>query len=572
MVKFPTVGSYSREVAVAVAALLVLVVVSYWSPWTEAYDLHFGIRLALVALAALASIHAPLGVGSLGLGAAALPLAIAAAGPGATAWIAACAYLLRGLIVLILPANRFPERSRWRLSGILEQSARLGLAGLAAGLAGQALDSGFAEGLQGLALAGGVSGVAYVGTLVATRWLSQGSVASLLWRSAARPLALDLGAWVFGLVLVGVARQLGWLPALLLLALLAVMSLEAARNAGLRQLALGQLNLLREVTRAGHRIIFRRPDMRGIAEQIHLECRRMVPFSWFRFELRDGESRAASWAAGPDGRVGEHELEVPDNPPPLPGIHRRSGWRIVDRELATEDRVLGRLRLWCDPRRLDRGSLDLLDTLLPQMAAAVHRAFLDREAKHDPLTGLPDRRSLERQLERTFADCLEEGTPMAIVMCDLDHFKRINDRIGHAAGDQALIEIARLMEDHRRETDLCCRYGGEEFAVVLERTDGQTALRVAERLRAAVEQLRFQVRGRKVPLRISAGVASFPALPVRSAADLLTLADDALYEAKRQGRNRCLLNAGGNRFVDVEGAFTDDDDPQQKLVPPTLFA
>ncbi len=572
MVKLPTVGSYSREAAVAVAALLVLIAVSYWSPWPQTHQPPAATRLALIALAALAALHAPLGVGSLGLGAAALPLAIAALGPAGTGWVAASAYLLRRLIVLLLPSNRFPERSRWRLTSTLEQSARLGLAGLAAGLAGRAIGSGVAEGLGGLALAGGISGLAYLGTVVGLSWLSHGSVASLLWRSAARPLGLDLGAWVFGLVLVGVARQLGWLPALLLLAVLAVMSLEAARNAGLRQLALGQLNLLREVTRAGHRIIFRRPDVRGIAEQIHLECRRMVPFSWFRFELTEGGSRAASWTAGPDGKVGEDELEVPDNPPPLPGIHRRSGWRIVDRELATEDRVLGRLRLWCDPRRLDPSSLELLDTLLPQMASAVHRAFLDREARHDPLTGLPDRRSLERQLERTFADCLEDGTPMAIVMCDLDHFKRINDRIGHAAGDQALIEIARLMEDHRRETDLCCRYGGEEFAVVLERTDGETALRVAERLRKAVQELRFQVKNRKVSLRISAGVAAFPALPVKSPGDLLSLADDALYEAKRLGRNRCLLNAGHDRFIDVDGAFTDDDDPQQKLVPPTLFA
>ena len=161
---------------------------------------------------------------------------------------------------------------------------------------------------------------------------------------------------------------------------------------------------------------------------------------------------------------------------------------------------------------------------------------------------------------------------MAIVMCDLDRFKRINDRIGHAAGDQALIEVARLMEDHRRESDLCCRYGGEEFAVILERTDGETALRVAERLRAAVESLVFKVKGRRVLLRISAGVASFPALTVKSADDLLKLADDALYEAKRVGRNRCLLNVGGHRFVDVKGEYTDADDPQQKLEPPTLFA
>ncbi len=553
----------------AAVSILVLSAFSYWSPWGEGAEVALGTRLALVALAALAAIHAPLGVGSLGLGAAALPLAVAALGPAGTGWLAAGAYLLRRCIVLLLPATRFPERSNWRLTNTLETSARLGLAGLAAGLAGKAIESGLPDSLRGLALLGAVSGAAYVAAVIALSWMSHGAVASLLWRAAARPLALDLGAWTFGLVLVGVVRRLGWLPALLLLTVLAVMSLEAARNAGLRQQALAQLNLLREVTRAGHRIIFRRPDLHGIAEQIHVECGRVLPFSWFHFELQGSGSR--SWAAGPDGRVFEGAPEVPERPEPLPGIHRRSGWKVVDRELVTEDQILARLRLWCDPRRIDSSALTLLDTLLPQMASAVHRAQLDRDAHHDPLTGLPDRRSLEKRLERAYADCLEDGTPMAVVMCDIDHFKRINDRIGHAAGDQALIAIARLMEDHRRETDLCCRYGGEEFAVVLESTDGETALRVAERLRGAVQQLAFVVKSRKVPLRISVGVAAFPDLQVKGPDDLLTLADDALYEAKRLGRNRCLLNAGGNRYRDTEGRHTDDDDPQHKLEVPTLF-
>ena len=566
------IGSYSRESAVSVGALVILALMSYWSPWAQEAVPSVWIRLALIAMAALASIHAPLGGGSLGLGATALPLAIAFLGPTGAAWLAASVHLTRGLIVLLLPANRFPERTSWRLTQTLEASARIGLAGLAAGVVGEAMGGYLSGGLRELALIGAVSALAYGVVMVALSWISLGSVASLLWRSAARPLGLDAGAWAFGLVLVGVVQSLGWLPALLLLSVLAIMSLEAARNAGLRQLALGQLNLLREVTRAGHRIIFRRPHMHGIAEQIHLECRRVVAFSWFQFDLLAKDSASKSWAAGPDGKVTEGVPPVPERPKPLPGIHRQSSWRVVDRELVTEEQGLARLRLWCDPRRLDPSSLALLDTLLPQMASAVHRALLDREARHDPLTGLPDRRSLERQLERVFADCLEDGLPMAVVMCDLDHFKRINDRIGHAAGDQALIAIARLMEDHRRESDLCCRYGGEEFAVVLEQTDGETALRVAERLRSAVQQLAFVVKNRKVPLRISAGVAAYPELTVKDPSDLLKLADDALYEAKRRGRNRCFLNRGSNRFMDVEGNFTDDDDPQQKLEVPTLFS
>ena len=299
----PRVGSYAREAAVAVIALLVLATLSYWGPWTVAEDFPTSVRLALIALAALASIHAPLGAGSLGLGAAALPLGVAFLGPTGTGWLAASAYLVRGAIVLLLPANRFPERGSWRITSTLEAAARLALAGLAAGIFGRLAAAQAPGGLRGLALVGLTSLLAYLTVAIGLSWASFGSVASLLWRSAARPLALDVGAWVFGLVLGAVVQTLGWPPALLLLAVLAVMSLEAARNAGLRQLALRQVSLLREIARAGHRIIFRRPDVQSIAEQIHVECGRVVPFSWFHFELLEGDEKSASWTAGPGGQV-----------------------------------------------------------------------------------------------------------------------------------------------------------------------------------------------------------------------------------------------------------------------------
>ncbi len=95
---------------------------------------------------------------------------------------------------------------------------------------------------------------------------------------------------------------------------------------------------------------------------------------------------------------------------------------------------------------------------------------------------------------------------------------------------------------------------------------------MAERLRRAVEQLVFVTGGKRVPLRLSAGIAAFPELPVQQAVHLLKLADDALYEAKRKGRNRCLLHVGSGRFRDPEGGYSDDGEPQRKLEPPTLFA
>jgi diguanylate cyclase (GGDEF)-like protein len=240
--------------------------------------------------------------------------------------------------------------------------------------------------------------------------------------------------------------------------------------------------------------------------------------------------------------------------------------------LASGERTVGRLRLWCDPRRLDEEAVEWLEALLPEITSSILGAVLDREARHDPLTGLPDRRALEERLMRAFRRSQHEGVPTAVIMCDLDRFKRINDKYGHPVGDQALSALAKVLEEHQREDDLCCRYGGEEFSIVLEKTDGVTALAVAERLRWAIEHHIFTVNGNKIPLRVSAGVACFPELHVKEGLELLELADVALYEAKRQGRNRCLLNLGRGRFRKVDGVIVDPENPPPEIEAPTLFA
>ena len=106
---------------------------------------------------------------------------------------------------------------------------------------------------------------------------------------------------------------------------------------------------------------------------------------------------------------------------------------------------------------------------------------------------------LERQLEEGFERAAEGGGTLAVVMCDLDHFKRINDTHGHTVGDEALVAIARLLEAYRRGSDLCCRYGGEEFTLLLFDSDGGRALAVAERLRRAIESHEFVVSGTRCP-------------------------------------------------------------------------
>ena len=233
---------------------------------------------------------------------------------------------------------------------------------------------------------------------------------------------------------------------------------------------------------------------------------------------------------------------------------------------------LARLKIWCDPRQLDRTATELFDSLLPQFAAAVQRALLQRRAHRDALTGLADRGLLEVRLEEGLMRAVGKGLPLSIVMCDIDGFKQVNDRYGHDAGDRALLKVTEILRGHLRGTDLSCRWGGEEFAVLLEKADGAAALRVAERLRAGVAKAGFEHEGRQYPLTLSAGAAAFPDLHVKSPKELLKLADEALYEAKRRGRNKAYLNLGLGRFKSAEGDVVETEKERPDIEPPTLFA
>ena len=159
-------------------------------------------------------------------------------------------------------------------------------------------------------------------------------------------------------------------------------------------------------------------------------------------------------------------------------------------------------------------------------------------ALHDPLTDLGNRRSVEESLERVVARA-RRGTPGSLLLLDLDHFKVVNDTLGHAAGDSVLVELARLLGTLRRPGDEIARLGGDEFVLVLEGIPADAGRMVAERLRRAVHEHRFEVGGRRFDLGVSVGVVPVDGrLP---AASLLALADSALYAAKERGRNRVVL-------------------------------
>ena len=213
-----------------------------------------------------------------------------------------------------------------------------------------------------------------------------------------------------------------------------------------------------------------------------------------------------------------------------------------------------------EPRTWTPAEMEFAGALADQAAlalAAVERHRLEEErakvrselartrqlALVDELTGLANRRALDGILPEEVARALRHGRPLAIMMADVDHFKKINDTHGHPAGDEVLRQLAQLLTQKLRSIDKAVRYGGEELLVLLPETDAVEAARVAERFRRSVEDHVFMVDPKDdeppIPLRLTAsvGVAALPEC-AEGLERLVEVADRALYDAKRQGRNR----------------------------------
>jgi diguanylate cyclase (GGDEF)-like protein len=163
-------------------------------------------------------------------------------------------------------------------------------------------------------------------------------------------------------------------------------------------------------------------------------------------------------------------------------------------------------------------------------------ARLDEESQTDALTGLLNRRSLDAHLGASVIQAHSNGTPLAVAMCDIDHFKRFNDEHGHLFGDAVLREVAELLRSRCRGTDIVARYGGEEFCIAFADTDLQTAVQMAERMRHDVAAHDWSRLQPDLQVTISIGVSQLP--DKADHALLLASADAWLYAAKREGRNR----------------------------------
>lgn len=162
---------------------------------------------------------------------------------------------------------------------------------------------------------------------------------------------------------------------------------------------------------------------------------------------------------------------------------------------------------------------------------------LNRQATLDELTGIGNRRIFYARTEAELARCRRKGTPLSVLMIDLDRFKSINDTLGHAVGDETLRRFAALVAPHLREYDFFARLGGEEFAVLLPDTAEEVAVAIAERVRELIEAERLPDPAFAVPTTVSIGAAELAALE-ESVDQLMHRADLALYAAKRSGRNR----------------------------------
>ena len=226
-------------------------------------------------------------------------------------------------------------------------------------------------------------------------------------------------------------------------------------------------------------------------------------------------------------------------------VHRLLVWPVETLEVplmvAKERMGLIRLqRMQGEP--FDAYQVELIKAVVTSLSLAIRNAHTHSQVQNlamtDGLTNLLNRRAFSNILAREFKEAERYRTPLCLIMADVDHFKRINDRFGHPVGDRLLKEVAALFGQAVRSVDVVTRFGGEEFAIILPRTDAMQALVLANRIREAIERHVFTVNGSRIGLTVSMGVAQIPDPQVGTMDEFVAMADALLYQAKSSGRNR----------------------------------
>jgi len=206
-----------------------------------------------------------------------------------------------------------------------------------------------------------------------------------------------------------------------------------------------------------------------------------------------------------------------------------NGLKVDTKELADGDKILV-------------GSTTILKFTYHDNLDEMFQKQMYESALRDGLTKAFNKKYFTDRLESEFTFAVRHVAPLSLVLFDIDHFKKVNDTHGHPAGDQVLGEMAALLTGSLRAEDVFARYGGEEFGVICRGSDLGHGHIVGERLRKAVEAHRFVYEGTHIPITISVGVAGLPDAKVKDAAELVSVADQALYASKRAGRNRVTVH------------------------------
>jgi len=194
--------------------------------------------------------------------------------------------------------------------------------------------------------------------------------------------------------------------------------------------------------------------------------------------------------------------------------------------------------------QMEESALNFLDLVNASLAVAFRNALtydqLQRLAANDSLTGMFNRRFGMARLQEEYGRAVRSGSPIGLCLFDLDHFKQVNDTHGHPLGDKVLIHVSKLIRSALREGDVALRYGGEEFLIVLPGASLTDSFEISERIRRLIESTQFQHGSQALNLTISGGTSSWPDFDASSSEALVRKADEALYRAKEEGRNRII--------------------------------
>jgi len=236
-------------------------------------------------------------------------------------------------------------------------------------------------------------------------------------------------------------------------------------------------------------------------------------------------------------------------------IGDKTGVHSCQYNLTMDETELGSITFSRKSRFIEE-ELSIIERLASTLVFPLRNALLYKSALQsalkDELTGCGNKRALDAGLHREAELSVRHNTPLSIVMLDVDHFKKINDTYGHLAGDAVLKDLAASIKKCARQSDLCFRYGGEEFLLILDDSDTNQALRIAERIRECVEQHTYLYNGKIIPVTISLGAATF--VKNESLDNLKQRADEALYTAKEKGRNLAISSELKHTVVEMDMA------------------